>query len=343
MNPKGFIRWSASAILGALALTGCLGQQTKVQKAVSLGAVSAPATLERAPGPVSAKVVFRTVSGASGEQGGSFSVPSGSGGVASATRLLRPDNTVLVTGGPSAEGWPKWIKNIQLGTTGPSTSGLPECARFGAASESTTQCTVNGTPVNCGIADHYRVSEHNCMQNGSVVAAGNGSPTDRVFIRVEFDRDPTFLAVHENVLLTLQYAASVAHREPKDPSQCFTGGVFTPSNDNCSDMSWAFYLRTTTATSPAPFLFLVPTASNQVSLADSSLGTAISTKQFILPLASDTTLTTLQLSRQRAVARGGGAIVGTTATSSQILEHVCESNSPFCMGMVFYSMTLTRM
>ncbi len=349
MNPKGFIRWSASVIFGVLTLTGCLGQQTKVQKSVSLGAVTAPATLERAPGPVSAKVLFKIAPAPACDTAGSFCNPPASGGILSATNLFLPNSetTTLSTGGPSSASWPKWIKNIQVGTTGPSTSGLPECARFGVASESTTQCdldpTGGTTNVNCGIADHYRVSEHNCMQGGSLVATGNGSPTDRVFIRVEFDRNPSVLAVHENVLLTLQYAASVAHREPKDPSQCFTGGVFTPSNDNCSDMSWAFYLRTTTATSPAPFLYLVPTATNQVSLADSSLGTAISTKQFILPLASDTTLTTLQLSRQRAVTRGGAAIVGTTATSSQILEHVCESNSPFCMGMVFYSMTLTRM
>ncbi len=328
--------------------SGCLGQQTKVQKSVSLGAVTAPATLERAPGPVSAKVVFRRTNVVTGE-GGSFSEPSGSDGVASALRLLRTDNspTPIATGGPTDPNWPKWIKKIQIGTTGLSTSGLPECARFGVSSESTTQCDLDpsGATVNvkCGIADHYRISEHNCMQSGSVVANGNGSPTDRVFIRVEFDRDPQYLATHENVLLTLQYAASVAHREPKDPTQCFTGGVFTPSNDNCSDMSWAFYLRTTTETNPAPFLFLVPTATNQVNLADKTLGTAISTKQFIVPLASDLTLTTLQLSRLRAVPRDVEPIVGTTANSGQILEQVCDSNSPYCMGMVFYSMTLTRM
>jgi hypothetical protein len=285
-------------------------------------------------------VVFRTVTGAAGEQGGSFPAPSGTGGVTSATRLLKPDHSVLATGGPSADAWPKWIKNIQLGTSGSSTAGDNNCARFSASGESAT-CTVNGEPRSCGVSDYYRVSEYDC--NGNSALNGSGISTDRVFIRVEFDRDPTRLAIHENVLLTLQYAASVAHREPRDPSQCFDGGAFNPSNDYCSDMSWAFYLRGSATSNPAPFLFLVPTATNQVSLAEKTLGTAIATKQFIIPLASDTALTTLQISRQRAVSRSGGPISGTAATSNQILEHVCVTNSPFCMGMVFYSMTLTRM
>jgi hypothetical protein len=342
LNPKGFIRWSASVIFGVLTLTGCLGQQTKVQKSVSLGAVTAPATLERAPGPVAAKVVFKECAA-----GGSFcSVPGSSGGVADAGTLYQAnsDGDPLASGGPSGANWPKWIKKIQVGTTGPSTAGSPECAKFAGPSES-AHCTVKaGSPdVNCGVTNYYRVSEHDCMQSGYPIPNGVGGPTDRVFIRVEFDRAPENLALHENVLLTLQYAASVAHREPKDPSQCFTGGEFTPRDNNCSDMSWAFFLRTSLASTPAAFLYLVPTATNQVDLSAASLGTAVSTKQFIIPLASDPALTTLQLSRERAVPRDGDPIVGTTAKSGQILEHICVTQSPFCMGMVFHSMTLTRM
>jgi hypothetical protein len=82
-----------------------------------------------------------------------------------------------------------------------------------------------------------------------------------------------------------------------------------------------------------PYLLLVPpTTQRATSVIPPEAG--LSTKQFYLPFASDPHLSVLQLSRN---SRPLGL-----APDATVLGNYCSSNSPLCLGMVFYSITFFR-
>jgi hypothetical protein len=306
---------------------------------------SSSATVAVAGGVKAAKIIFTNASS------GSFDTPAGGGttnttGVGHpASRLFNPDNTLLATAGSSS--WPAWITSVEIGISGANNTAAQngDCARFAATGEDTaTNCRWDNTGgaanAVCGSsANLYRVSEFDCL-NGTAASTGTGAATDGVFIRVTFDRTQTSLGTSENVMAVLEYAASGLNTAaPGGPANCFVGGVFTPTNAGCADMVWQMFLKPTASSAPAPYMMMIPPLGATVDLTRNLGGGGVTTRQFILPMAANPTTTIMQISRI------GSSLDPTTGTTFQ---KVCDSdgtipsNSPFCVGVVFYSMTLYR-
>ncbi|MBC7690917.1 MAG: hypothetical protein H7222_04055 [Methylotenera sp.] len=319
--------------------TGCFQPPAGSGAAVSASSSAPQPTLTPAPGPMAVKIIFKADGSSSIGSFYDSEIDSGTQ-VAIAKKLFPVDgtNNPIATGGPGSSGWPAWLTTVRVGLTGTTRTVVadqkPNCARF--ADATTTPCAIGpgGVAVNCnGPAGYLRVSEVDC---GNTLTKGTGSEADPVYIRVTFSDQVANLAAHENIMAVLEYAAASINPPPSDPTACFTGGLFTPGNTNCSDQTWNVYLKKLGNTAAAnPFLMLIPPAYSylrplSVSSAE-SVGAGVASKQIFLPLASNPGLRVLQISR-------------TNATSSYTYSGVtCPSNSPLCLGMVLYSLTLYRM
>lgn len=267
-----------------------------------------------------------------------------------ATRLFKPDGTLLDTAVTSDPKWPKvpWISSVEVGLSGSTNTAAKNsnCAKFAASYEATQQCSFDGTGTtnmgNCGALNgFYRVSEYDCMRTDvgtAAASAGTGGPNDGIYIRVTFNRDTSKLGANENILAILQYTSTAVYQGPKDPSTCFNGGAFNPTSDSCTDFLWNIYLRSSTNTAPQPFLILAPPMVSYVNFSKLTGGGGSASRQFVLPLAGDSTLNVLQISR----------IFGRATTDNTYQKTCFPSNntspalSANCMGMVFYSLTLFR-
>lgn len=285
-------------------------------------------------GAKSAKFIFRQSSTT-----GSFDTPSGGGTVPSpgygwqAQRVFTADGTLLADGGPTASAWPKWISSLEIGISGANntTATNSDCMRFSGAADSAAQCLVNGVAKSCGAPSGYlRVSEYDCQQG--TITDGTGGPSDGAYIRVNFNRDTNYLGSTENVMAVLEYSASVMNTAPATPTNCFTAGAFTP--EACSDMVWRTYLKHSATEVTQPFVMLVPPA---LRATGGSTGTGFSTKQFVLPLAGDSTLKVFQISRVKSGIANGDATFAANCAPNGV-----PANSPFCVGMVFLSLTFFR-
>lgn len=312
-----YFEFSAFCVF-AFILSAC--DTTTVEKKPSSSASATPtAAVTYASGARAAKIIFKTTS-----SGGSFDTPTSNGTAAASGLLaLKAFDTAST---PTEITWPSWISSVEIGITGTATGTNADCARFSnadAASCDYDEDDSGADTVPCAGPDaYYRISEFDC--NGTATTlVGNGTSADRVYIRTTFNR--AALSATENINAVLEYASSTLNAAPTDPAGCVGGGI-------CADMEWKAFLTPSAATQVSPFLMLVPPA---ISVRDRTFngsgsgGGSIGTKQFILPLAPDSTLSVFQLSRIRAIA------------ASEINE-ACVSNSALCVGMVFYSLTFYR-
>ncbi len=327
--------------------TGCLENASAPKKSTVQTTAD---TLSPASGPMAAKIIFKTGTN------GSFDVPINGGTVPElgsghkAVRIFAPNGTTtLATGDSSSASWGiPWLSFVEIGVSGSSNHNSSnsvkalssDCAKFASTTESSASlCDYNkdGTAdVPCGApADYFRTSEFDCTP--ATTSAGAGGNDDPIYIRVKFDRTTSKLASHENVMAVLEYSASGIHPAPTSPTTCFSAGVFTPEQPGCSDMSWKVFLRNSDAVASAikPFLMLVPPVFAYVDPANNRItSTAISTKQFLLPLSTDVSLDTFQISRTGAT---------TTFIHNGNPNVICSNNSPLCVGMIFYSLSLYRL
>ncbi len=272
-----------------------------------------------------------------------------------AKRLFNADGSLLATSTTDSKSssWPKWLSRVELGISGTANTAAidPACARFAGPAEQKTDGTCNfdnddgTTPaVSCGAPSGvFRVSERDCVK-GTPALKGNGGPGDGVYIRVNLDRSATAIGPKENLMMTLEYSATALNRPPQTPDECFKNGKFNPESGQCADMVWNLYLKHSAYEIVQPFLMFMPPA---VSYVDTTApnggqgGGQVTTKQFFIPLASDPQLQVIQLSR----------ITALSATSTDFYER-CNgvggdgangANSPHCVGLVLYSLTLFRM
>ena len=346
-----------SALLGAwtgILLNGCIQNNGGVTtNTTHIGTTAVAPTIPN--GPRAAKIIFKAIS-----NNGSFTdtVPSGgtpaaAGSGLAATTLFNADNTVLSTS-PTAATWPKWVSSIELGISGSANANAlnDNCARFASAmSDSNAMCKFkapsDNTLFNCGApAGYYRVSDYDCYNQNKSAGAGNGGrgvgsglDTDGVYIRIQFSRDTSVLGANENIMAVLEYSASGLNPAPLDPSTCVGSGAMTL--DQCADFSWHIFTKHYVSEATQPFLLLAPPTLASVNPILGTGGTGISsTKQFVIPLAGDASLTTLQIART-SFSKTLGPDVTTPAPSTSFLQ-ICGPNSAFCVGTVFYSLTLYR-
>jgi len=322
---------------------GCLSS-TPPQSTLETS-TTATTSLSYPGGEKAAKIIFKVIDNTPGSMGSFDSFPSSGTAPAefsgfAARRVYRPDNTVLSS-------FPSWLKGLEVGISGEGNTAAPNdtrCARFAMAEEmNLTNCIFGGgnDKVCAAPGSYYRVSERDC--SSATTANGDGRATDGIYIRTFFNRDTSVLAAHENILAVVEYSATSFHKYQNDPKSCLdtTSGTF--SMDNCSDFIWKTFLRPTTnpysppATPPQPFMFLIPRMTGYVETATLKTGGEVQSKQFVLPLASDASLSVFQISRIKSRLKQAdlGAAWNTfTAT--------CGESSPFCAGTVFYSITFYR-
>lgn len=300
-------------------------------------------TLTAASGVRAARIIFKQAN-----PSGSFSAPSAAGTVNTpgsglqATRIFNADGSLLADSGPSDDSWPNWISSVEIGISGSNNTAATnaDCARFAATNEENSLCDPNGDgtyDVKCGAnASLFRVSEYDCVSSGSTIQDGNGGPSDGVYIRVVFDRNTSYLAAHENVMITLEYSAAFLNPAPSAPTSCFTNGIFDPTSTTCADFGWQIFLKHGTSEVVQPFFTLVPPSFASLDSANNRLGAGVSSKQLVIPLASDSTLDTVQISRIKGMSSGASGYTKCKDPASS------AANSALCVGTVFYSMTLFR-
>lgn len=329
--------------IGALALTGCLSPDGE-RRTASDGSSTSTATtntLTRPSGAMAARIIFKTGSNGSfdaASSGGSASSSSSGYTIRVGQKAVRIFDPNSASAADALSTWPTWISSVSVGISGASNSGslIPECSKFADSSEASAMTCNFGTALapfaaKCGApSGYYRVSEFDCTNDADLtmnVANKNGN--DGVFIRTVFDRSTSKLGSQENVMAVLEYAASVIHPSPNQPSNCFEGG-FDPTNRECSDISWQVFLKTNVWDTLQPFLTLVPPAFAYLDTTANTGGSGRATRQIYLPLASDSGLTVFEITRIN------GLLHGDLTTN-------CGINSPLCSGMIFYSLTFYRM
>lgn len=355
--------WPTALLLPLLILSGCSGMvigppsgtltasssSTSTSSSASTSTVSSTFTaaylsylsaVQAVPsGARAARIILKQASPT-----GSFDAPTSGGTVNQAgsghkaARIFNADGSLLATS-PSSSTWPKWLESFEVGISGTNNAAAPNegCATFATATEaSAANCNFGagaGT-ANCGApATVYRVSEVDCLA-GNGTTDGKGGPADGVYLRAKFSRDSAYLAPFENLLVVVEYAASSLNPAPSNPTSCFSGGLFSP--ESCADHTWKAYLKHSLTEVVQPYLLLVPPTFAYVNTTTRTGGAGITTKQFVIPLAADSKLNTLQISRVRA-----------NLSNRALLSSTCSNggtgNSPLCVGIVIYSVTFYRM
>jgi hypothetical protein len=347
--------FAATVVLSVIAYPGCITPP----HTTTILATSTP-TPSPSPSPTSTatmganavKILFQT------SANGSFDAPSDANGTApnpgnglQAVRIFKADNSPLASGGPSGTGWPKWFTSFEMGLSGSrNTSAIKSsCAKFADASESaTTNCNLgNSSFSSCGAAaGQFRISESDCKGSG----VGNGGPADELYFRAVFNRTPSSqgLGTTENLMVVIEYTATGLNPAPTDPTACLSGGTFNP--ENCADYVWRAFLKKTPTDNTLPFLLIVPPVYSSVLIMPTPGASSVPypggaasmlvSKQFILPLATDQTLTTLQISRTGSL--GGNDPLKSNLDNYCNANRTADANTPLCSGMVFYSITFYR-
>lgn len=270
---------------------------------------------------------------------------SPSGGFATGGRSIgsrQYDSNGAVT---SSQGWPTWLTSFDIGISGTNNTNAkaPACARFAPSTEAGANCNLgpNATSSsNCGAPlGQFRVSEADCMlTTTSPTVSGTGGMNDGVYIRTQFNRGAGGLGANENILMVVEYLASSLNPAPNKPTSCF--GVdkqFKP--ENCSDFTWKVFLKhqlneNTSSITLQPFFMLIPPMINSVlgAAQNNTLTSGVNptARQVILPLASDTNLSVVQLSRVQSDPNS------TTDLSTYCAPRGLPANTPLCDGVVFY-------
>jgi hypothetical protein len=223
---------------------------------------------------------------------------------------------------------PSWLIDFQLGLT--TTTATNACATFGSSANT------------FDIANTYRVSEANC----GAVSNGTGSSVDPVFTRMVIDRDPSQIGVAENLMVQVDYQASALHLN--------SDGTSTNVEDNLDQLWKIFWNTTLNPTNAAtPFSLFVPPNYAACSASGSGVtdapgicaptgtyrGAPIKTRQFIIPLSAYPNMNVLQFSRVKGRVNQSGGPAYLTA----FCNGAAASDSPLCLGVVIYAITLMRM
>ncbi|OFZ22224.1 MAG: hypothetical protein A2X94_01840 [Bdellovibrionales bacterium GWB1_55_8] len=304
---------------------------------------TATPTMTPAGGVRAAKIIFKVPTG--GSDSGSFDAPSGAGTVPAvglglqATRVFNADGSLLSAAGADSPTWPKWLAGVEVGVSGALNTKATNsnCARFAAATDAGGRCYSGSESWNCNApAGYYRVSEYDCLYGATpTTQAGTGGKDDGVYVRAFFSREAESLDPSENILAVIEYSAS-GMNGPTAAANCFPGGIFKP--ESCNELTWQIFLRANATDSAVPpYLMMIPPLVGMVNTAKKLGGTGVTTRQVMIPLASDTSLQVFQLSR-----------IGATPGNQTEFETTCSNNnngtgnSPLCMGVVLYSITFFR-
>jgi len=252
-----------------------------------------------------------------------------------ATKAYLPSGVILANG-TSDPNWPAWIGSLELGLSGANNTSAnnADCGRFADTNDPLAQCFGAGV-ANCGAPTGvFRVSEMDCSRNTGAPPTPNGTATDGIYIRTTFNRATNALGATENIMAVIEYTASSINAPPANPVSCLNAsGVFDPTTPGCSDEVWRAYLNHSPSEIAQPFLLLVPPSANFANPAQNTLTTGVTAKQIFLPLASDSGLSVFQISRVSSITPPAGQCNGGSI----------PSNSPFCVGLVLYSITFYRM
>jgi hypothetical protein len=328
------------SLLAPLLLTGCLTNSTLTSTNPIIVASTLPSTARIA------RIIFQTNSG-------SFNTPStgtapGAGNGLQAVRVYDGQNNLIASNGPTGSGWPTWLQSFEIGISGtPNSNALnPNCARFASntGNEQAQTCMFNGSSQLCGATgNQFRVSEADCAASQPV--PGQGNDQDGVYFRAFFNRDPSILGTTENIMAVIEYTASSYNGGPQNPSTCFTGSGTGFAPENCSDFTWKMFLKHYPTEATQPFMMLVPPTPYYVNGSGiMASGASTTTKQFFIPLASDTGLTEVQFSRivsgSPVLNSGNPAFMAACAPSGTLGS--LGASTPLCAGMVFSSITFFR-
>ncbi len=346
------IKFSLSQTLWAgllLSLPGCIGGEVQLTTSTTTSSPTTSTSASVPSGPRAARIIFKN-----SYPNGSFDTAPSAGTIVTpgsghtATRIFNADGSLLAQGGPTSSAWPSWLQGVEIGISGGDNSSATNsnCARFAVTNENTTTCDYDPSSTNsatpCGAqAGLFRVSEFDCVNGGAT--QGNGGPNDGVYVRAYFSRDSAKLGANENILAVLEYSSAGLRKSASDPTSCFSGGSFSPTQANCADFVWNVFLKHNAYEVVQPYLMLIPPAFGVADFANTTGAAAVGSKQFIIPLAADSGINTVQLSRI------WGMPVGTTAHSGQTFQQTCDSNgdntgnSPHCVGVVLHTLTFFRM
>ncbi len=331
----GFAQWVSVFALAGMA-QGCITPNNADIKKISSFGAGSNAVPTTPGGAKAARIVFRAAN-----PSGSFNTPSSStpaipGQGLQAVRVFNTDGTLLANGMSDAL-WPKWIKSVEIGISGANNGSATDanCARFAAAAtDGAAQCDfdLDGTSdVPCGAPNgFFRVSEKDCA-NGTITD-GNGGGSDGVYLRIVLNRGTETLAAHENLLAVFEYGVGAVSSAPQDPTVCFKNGLFDTTATGCSDLVWQLFMKRNESEVVQPFYTLVPPTLASSSTTGNKAGFGVQTKDIVLPISQNQGLTTLQLSRIKALSPN----VSTTFSTA------CKANSALCMGMVINAVTLFR-
>lgn len=349
------LRACLSVFLIPITLAGCFSGEGSDLRTTT----SSQSGLTVASGTKAVKIVFSLAPTGSFETDttklGSGTAPAVGSGL-QVTRLYDPTTgSAIATSGPSGSDWPTWITRIELGISGTTNTSAQSggCAKFADASESANTCDFDGDGTYsdlCGTpSGYFRVSDWDCQQ--STIANGAGTASDGVYVRVQFNRATQYLGSAENVLVLLEYATHSPRRSATAPTDCVTAGTFDPSASGCADLLWQAYLKRLITDTTAPFMMVVPPTIGRIVLPPGGttpvMTKGLSTKQILLPLSSDSSLSIFQLSRTTAMPLTTTVPIGAGAAT---VDTMCNPNgagagsgSAGCFGVTLYSMTLIRM
>lgn len=304
---------------------------SQTQSNTSEGSTSGSST--SSSGSQAVRVYFRTLD----KELGSFPLPSSSGtenlpmkGLF-ATKLYKPDQSILVSGNPQSPDWPAWIEGIEVTLSGQSNLALPnaQCAQFlrNEVNLSDEQKDYRGdmgslqvSEADCGPP----TSDSSLTKNGTII--GNGGPNDGFSIRVYFNRDVN-MGPTENILLTLQYQASGSIGIAPDKTSALNCNSATGIKD-CPEMLYQVYLKNSPTDVLQPFVMLIPPIHSPLN----ELGYTnrdYTQKQIFIPLAAYPSVKVIQISRIFGLGEWAREKCGGTL-------------SPRCLGVIFHSLTLHR-
>jgi hypothetical protein len=358
-----FALMTASGCLEPSAPISPVTSTTTTTTSVTSGASPTPSTVPVGAipgGPRAARIIFKQAF-----PSGSFDSPPVGGTPAqpgsgfAATRVFNADGSLLASGGTTAATWPAWLTLVEIGISGQFNQSATnqDCARFANTADANAQCDVGTTtsgssvtnPVltSCGAAAGlFRVSEADCL-NGNTTLTGSGSGNDGVYIRATFSRNPSILGLSENILAVLEYASATVNAAPTNPITCFSGGIFDTTQPGCADQTWQIYIKHSAGEIVQPYLLFIPPSLGSVNTTTGTMGSGVSAKQFYIPLAGDQNLTTVQISRIKALKSNP---IATTANPIPLtFDQICNPSglsagidSAQCLGVVFYTLTFYR-
>jgi hypothetical protein len=230
---------------------------------------------------------------------------------------------------------PDWVRDIQVGfLNDPDDASI--CSMFGKSSST--------------VPHFFQTSEYNCHGQ----PGGTGSGQDRTFIRILLNRDQAYIGTKENLLVQLEYDATGLRLNPDhldSTSAAPVSGITNP--EGFVDQLWKIFSGSSLASGAtvSPFAMVIPpnhayhcAGGQGGSFTGCNVGSATpstTVRQFVFPLSSLPKAAYIQISR----VRGGRLMADGTSQDTAFYSSTCGgtfNNNPYCLGVVFRSLTLIR-